>query len=119
VDVTTELPGRLEAIRTAQVRARVTGVVKRRLFTEGSVVKAGQSLFEIDPVPYRAALDSALATEAKAEAVLMQAQATLDRNRPWPRPRPSATRTGSAPRPPSSRPRPMWPPPRPPWCRPS
>ncbi|WP_374431149.1 efflux RND transporter periplasmic adaptor subunit [Ideonella dechloratans] len=82
VDVTTELPGRLEAIRTAQVRARVTGVVKRRLFTEGSVVKAGQSLFEIDPVPYRAALDSALATEAKAEAVLMQAQATLDRNRP-------------------------------------
>lgn len=82
VDVTTELPGRLEAIRTAQVRARVTGVVKRRLFTEGSVVKSGQSLFEIDPVPYRAALDSALATEAKAEAVLMQAQATLDRNRP-------------------------------------
>ena len=82
VDVSTELPGRLEAIRTAQVRARVTGVVKRRLFTEGSVVKAGQSLFEIDPVPYRAALDSALATEAKAEAVLMQAQATLERNRP-------------------------------------
>lgn len=82
VDVSTELPGRLEAIRTAQVRARVTGVVKRRLFTEGSVVKAGQSLFEIDPVPYRAALDSALATESKAEAVLMQAQATLERNRP-------------------------------------
>lgn len=82
VDVTTELPGRLEAIRTAQVRARVTGVVKRRLFTEGSLVKAGQSLFEIDPVPYRAALDSAQASQAKAEAVLMQAQATLERNRP-------------------------------------
>lgn len=82
VDISTELPGRLEAIRTAQVRARVTGVVKRRLFTEGSLVKAGQSLFEIDPVPYRAALDSAQATQAKAEAVLMQAQATLERNRP-------------------------------------
>lgn len=82
VDLATELPGRLEAARTAQVRARVTGIVKRRLFTEGSVVRAGQSLFEIDAAPYRAALDSALATQARAEALLAQAQATLERNRP-------------------------------------
>lgn len=82
VALSTELPGRLEALRTAQVRARVTGVVQKRLYTEGGLVKAGQSLFQIDPAPYKAALDSAAATQAKAEAALAQAQATLDRNRP-------------------------------------
>jgi membrane fusion protein, multidrug efflux system len=82
VALATELPGRLESVRVAQVRARVTGVVKRRLFTEGSLVKAGQSLFEIDAAPYRAALDSAQATQAKAEAGLAQAQATLERDKP-------------------------------------
>lgn len=82
IDLATELPGRLEARRTAQVRARVTGVVTQRLFTEGSLVKAGQSLFQIDDAPYRASLDSALASQAKAEAALALAQATLERNRP-------------------------------------
>ncbi|MFM2329575.1 MAG: hypothetical protein RLZZ494_1678 [Pseudomonadota bacterium] len=82
LNLSTELPGRLEPVRTAQVRARVTGVVKKRLFTEGAVVKAGQSLFEIDAAPYRATLDSAQATQAKAEAALAQAAATLERNRP-------------------------------------
>jgi membrane fusion protein (multidrug efflux system) len=82
VTLATELPGRLEAVRTAQVRARVTGVVTKRLFTEGALVKAGQSLFTIDAAPYRAALDSARATQAKAEAALAQAQATLERNKP-------------------------------------
>ena len=82
VTIATELPGRLEAWRTAQVRARVTGVVKQRLFEEGSVVKQGQSLFHIDDSAYRAALDSALATQAKAEAGLAQASAQLERNRP-------------------------------------
>lgn len=80
--VTAELPGRLEAWRTAQVRARVTGVVKKRLFTEGGTVKAGQSLFQVDDATYRAALDSALASQAKAEAALAQASALLERNRP-------------------------------------
>ena len=61
VPVITELPGRLEAFRTAQVRARVAGVLQRRLFTEGSDVKPGQALFQIDPATYQAALDSALA----------------------------------------------------------
>ena len=82
VALSTDLPGRLEPLRTAQVRARVTGVVKQRLFAEGSVVKAGQSLFEIDAAPYRATLDSAQANQAKAEAALAQASATLERNRP-------------------------------------
>lgn len=80
--ITTELPGRLEAWRTAQVRARVTGVVQKRLFTEGSTVQAGQSLFQVDDAPYRAALDSAQATAARAEAALAQATALLERNRP-------------------------------------
>ena len=81
VPVELELSGRLEPIRTAQVRARVTGVVQKRLFTEGAQVQAGQSLYRIDPAPYQAALDSAQATQAKAEAALAQAQSTLERNR--------------------------------------
>jgi membrane fusion protein (multidrug efflux system) len=49
-----ELPGRLSAFRVAEVRARVNGIVLKRLFTEGSDVKAGQALFRIDPEPYQA-----------------------------------------------------------------
>ena len=82
VPIEVELSGRLEPIRTAQVRARVTGVVQKRLFAEGAVVQAGQSLYRIDPAPYQAALESAQATQAKAEAALAQAQSTLERNRP-------------------------------------
>ena len=55
VGLTTELPGRLEASRVAQVRARAAGIVQKRLFTEGSDVKAGQALFQIDPAPYQPA----------------------------------------------------------------
>jgi membrane fusion protein (multidrug efflux system) len=82
VALSTELPGRLEASRTAQVRARATGIVQQRLFTEGADVKAGQPLFKMDAAPYEAALDSARATQAKAQAALTQATATLERNRP-------------------------------------
>lgn len=78
----TELPGRLEAFRTAQVRARVAGILQKRLFTEGSDVKAGQPLFDIDPAPYRAALASAQAQLARAEANLVQAQALAERYAP-------------------------------------
>jgi membrane fusion protein (multidrug efflux system) len=77
-----ELPGRIEAARVAQVRARVTGIVQKRLFTEGSDVKAGQALFQIDPAPYRAAADSARATLAKAQANLTQAAAQAARFKP-------------------------------------
>jgi membrane fusion protein (multidrug efflux system) len=82
VPIVTELPGRLESSRIAQVRARVAGVVQQRVFVEGSDVKAGQVLFQIDPSTYKAALDSALATQGKAEANLSQASALVDRYQP-------------------------------------
>jgi membrane fusion protein (multidrug efflux system) len=82
IGLTTELPGRLEASRVAQVRARAAGILQKRLFTEGSEVKAGQSLFEIDASPYQATLASAQASLAKAEANLMQARAQAERYKP-------------------------------------
>ena len=82
VELVTELPGRLEASRVAQVRARATGILQERLFREGSDVKAGQALFRIDPAPYEATLASARGQQAKAEAALAQAKATLERYRP-------------------------------------
>ena len=82
VALQTELPGRVEALRTAQVRARVNGVVLKRLFTEGAEVKAGQPLFQIDPAPYQAQYDSAQASLAKAQANLAQAAALAERNKP-------------------------------------
>lgn len=74
VKLTQELPGRTSAFRVAEVRARVNGIVLRRLFKEGSDVKEGEVLYEIDPAPYQAALDSALATLARAEANLASAR---------------------------------------------
>ncbi|MDE1173596.1 MAG: efflux RND transporter periplasmic adaptor subunit [Parvibaculaceae bacterium] len=68
VTFTTDLPGRISSLRVADVRARVDGIILRRAFEEGSEVKAGQLLFKIDPAPYQAALDSAKATLARAEA---------------------------------------------------
>jgi membrane fusion protein (multidrug efflux system) len=82
VVLTTELPGRVEPLRTAQVRARVNGVVLKRQFTEGSMVRAGQALFQIDPAPYAAALASAQAQLARAQAGLSQTKATVDRFKP-------------------------------------
>ena len=77
-----ELPGRLEAWRVAQVRARVPGIVTQRLFTEGALVKAGQPLFQLDAAVYRAALASADAAVARADASVAQAQAQVQRNQP-------------------------------------
>ena len=82
VGLMTELPGRTEASRVAQVRARVAGILQRQLFREGSEVKADQPLFEIDATPYRATLASAQASLARAEANLMQAQAQAERYKP-------------------------------------
>lgn len=78
VDLTTELPGRLQAVRTAQVRARVEGVVEKILFKEGADIKAGTSLFQIDPRAYRAAVDAARADAQAAQQVLQRNQALLD-----------------------------------------
>lgn len=66
--ITTELTGRTAANRIAEVRPQVGGIILKRLFTEGSDVKAGQVLFQIDPAPYQAALDNAKAALGKAEA---------------------------------------------------
>jgi membrane fusion protein (multidrug efflux system) len=82
VGLVTELPGRIEAARTAQIRARSAGILQQRLFREGSDVKAGQPLFKIDSAPYAAAVESARATLARAEANQAQAQAQLERYRP-------------------------------------
>lgn len=82
VGLVTELPGRLEASRLAQVRARAAGILQKRLFNEGSDVKAGQPLFAIDAAPYEAALASAQASVAKAEANLMQTTAQAERFKP-------------------------------------
>jgi len=79
VTLTRELPGRTAATRVAEVRARVKGIVLKRLFTEGSDVKEGQPLFRIDPAPYQAALDSATAQLARAEASLANARLTAQR----------------------------------------
>lgn len=82
VELLTTLPGRVDPVRVAQVRARVNGVVQKRLFTEGSVVKAGQPLFQIDPAPYEASLQAARATLGRAEANLAQASAQAERYKP-------------------------------------
>ena len=82
VALTTELPARAEPVRTAQVRARVNGVVLKRLFTEGSEVKEGQSLFQIDPAPYQAQLAAAQADLGRAQATLTQAAAQAERFKP-------------------------------------
>lgn len=82
VALTTELPGRLEPSRVAQVRARAAGILQKRLFQEGSDVRAGQKLFAIDSAPYQATLQSAQATLAQAQAQLAQASATVTRYRP-------------------------------------
>ena len=74
-----ELPGRLQAVRTSEVRARVDGIVQRRLYTEGTDVREGQPLFEIDPRELRARASAAQAALTKAEATA--ANATQDVNR--------------------------------------
>lgn len=82
VGLVSELPGRLEASRVAEVRARVSGIIQARLFKEGSDVKAEQGLFEIDAAPYSAAYRSATASLAKAEANQVQAAALVNRYQP-------------------------------------
>jgi membrane fusion protein (multidrug efflux system) len=79
VTLTRELPGRTSAFRVAEVRARVSGIVLKRSFVEGSDVKAGQSLFLIDPAPYQAALDAARAVLARSEANLGNARLQAQR----------------------------------------
>lgn len=80
--VMNELPGRIEAIRVAEVRARVPGIVLKRSFREGTDVQAGAVLFQIDPAPYQAAVNSAQAALAKAEVNLKQTSLKAERYTP-------------------------------------
>lgn len=70
VAITAELPGRTSAFQVAEVHPQVNGIVQQRLFTEGSDVKQGEVLYQIDPRPYQAAYDTAAAALARAEANL-------------------------------------------------
>ncbi|HHQ6429210.1 TPA: multidrug efflux RND transporter periplasmic adaptor subunit MtrC [Neisseria meningitidis] len=82
VALTVELPGRLESLRTADVRAQVGGIIQKRLFQEGSYVRAGQPLYQIDSSTYEASLESARAQLASAQATLAKANADLARYKP-------------------------------------
>ncbi|WP_433527821.1 efflux RND transporter periplasmic adaptor subunit [Sphingomonas paucimobilis] len=77
-----ELPGRVVAFRTAEIRPQVGGIVQRRLFEQGAAVRAGQMLFQISPAPFRADADTAQATVQKAGAAYARARAQADRLKP-------------------------------------
>jgi membrane fusion protein (multidrug efflux system) len=79
VPLTRDLVGRLSATRQADVRARVAGVLLKRVYTEGADVQQGQTLFLIDPNPLKAALDAALANLASAQATAANAKVLAQR----------------------------------------
>lgn len=80
--IVSELPGRVDAVRDAQIRARVTGIVQRITFQQGGDVKENQLLFKIDPAPYKAAFDQATAQLKQAQANLFSAKLLADRYAP-------------------------------------
>jgi membrane fusion protein, multidrug efflux system len=79
LQITTELPGRTSAFRIAEVRPQVSGIILKRNFTEGGEIKAGESLYQIDPATYQASYDSAKGDLAKAQAAAKIAQVTVSR----------------------------------------
>ncbi|HNQ63319.1 MAG TPA: efflux RND transporter periplasmic adaptor subunit [Syntrophorhabdus sp.] len=79
VPITTELPGRTSAYLVAEVRPQVSGIIQKRLFTEGSDVKTGDVLYQIDPAPYRAALNNAIGALGRAEANLPAIRSKYER----------------------------------------
>lgn len=81
VPLTQDLVGRLSATRTADVRARAAGILQKRVYVEGSDVKEGQALFEIDPAPLRAAYNAQVANLAAAQASAANAKVAADRAR--------------------------------------
>ena len=80
--ITTELPGRTSAYRVAEVRPQVSGIILKRNFVEGSDIKAGESLYQIDPATYQASYQSAQGDLAQAEANARIAQLTVKRYKP-------------------------------------
>lgn len=81
VVLTTELPGRTSAYLVAEVRPQVSGIIQKRLFEEGSVVKKGDVLYQIDPAPFQAAYDSASASLARAQANVPALRSRAERYR--------------------------------------
>ena len=79
VELSTELPGRTSAYRIAEIRPQVNGIVQKRLFQEGSDVKAGQLLYQIDPAPFQVAYDSAKASLGKSQANLPSIKLSVER----------------------------------------
>jgi membrane fusion protein (multidrug efflux system) len=79
VELTTELPGRTSAYRIAEIRPQVNGIIQKRLFQEGSDVKAGQLLYQIDPAPFQVAYDSAKASLGKSQANLPSIKLRVER----------------------------------------
>lgn len=82
VAIKTDLPGRTVAYRIADVRPQVSGVVLKRLFVEGADVKAGQQLYQIDPAPYQASLESAQAALTRAQASAVSTRLLAERYKP-------------------------------------
>lgn len=82
VTVGVDLPARLESRRTSEVRAQVSGIIQKRLFQEGTYVRAGQPLFQVDAAVYTAALDSARAQLVSAQAAMAKADADVARYQP-------------------------------------
>lgn len=82
VNYVVELPARVQAMRTAEVRARVDGIVERRLYVEGTDIGSGTPMFRIDPREMRAAYDAASAAQARAQSVLRNASQDVERYRP-------------------------------------
>jgi len=82
ITISNELPGRIEALRIAEVRARVAGIILKRHFREGSEVKAGEVLYTIDPAQFKASFDSAKAALEKSQATLVQATLKAQRYKP-------------------------------------
>jgi membrane fusion protein (multidrug efflux system) len=81
-DIVSELPGRTSAFRIAEVRPQVSGIILKRNFTEGSDVKEGMSLYQIDPATYQATYNSAKADLAKAQSSAQLAHVTISRYKP-------------------------------------
>ncbi|WP_193100977.1 efflux RND transporter periplasmic adaptor subunit [Burkholderia sp. Z1] len=82
LDVSEDLPGRVAAVRVAEIRPQVSGIVQRRLFEQGTEVRAGQPLFQINPAPFKADMETAAASLQRAQAALERAKVQTARFKP-------------------------------------
>ncbi len=103
VSLESDLPGRTSPFQVSDVRPQVNGIIQARLFEEGANVRAGQLLYRIDPAPYRATYDQAVAQLANARATLVSAKLKADRYADMVK---INARTPTTPAPPRTRPRP-------------